>query len=109
MVYFISSNDRGQICDSLHTNLIPVIKSCLKTRYKPKVEKNGKLTVTIVPVQKHSDGYKCGFFAIAFTTDVLNGLSPANYCFGVSLVRSRLLQCHETEKLTPFPKALKRI
>ena len=35
-----SSNGRVQICDTLYKNLNPVIKNCLKTLYKSKVEKN---------------------------------------------------------------------
>ena len=61
----------------------------------------------MVPVQKQSDGYKCGLFGIAFSTDVLNGLSPVNSCFDVSLIRSHLLQCLETEELIVFPKTPK--
>ena len=37
-----SSNDRVQICDSLYTDLTPVIKNCLKALCKSKVEKIGK-------------------------------------------------------------------
>ena len=102
------SNDRIQICDSLYTNLTPVIKNCLKALNKAKVEKNGKLSVNIVLVEKQRDGYKCRLFGNAFATDVLNGLSPANSCFDVSLMRSNLLQYLETEELTVFPKTSKR-
>ena len=104
-----SSNDWVQICDSLYTNLTPVIKNCLKALYKSKVEKNQKLSVTIVPVQKQSDGCNCRLYAIAFATDVLNGLSPVGSCFDVNLMRSHLLQCLETEELTVFPKTPKLI
>ena len=104
-----NSNDRIQISDSLYLNLTLVIKNCLKALYKSKVEKNWKLSVAIVPVQKQSDGYNSGRFAIVFATDVLNGLSPVDYCFDVSLMPRHLLQCLETEKLTIFPKTPKRI
>ena len=104
-----SSKDHVQICDVLYTNLTPVIKNCLKALYKSKAKKCRKLSVTIVPVQKQSDGYNCGLFAIEFATDVLNGLSPADSCFDASLMRSHLFQCLETEKLTAFPKTTKRI
>ena len=76
-----SSNDRFQICDSLYTNLTSVIKNGLKALYKSKVEKNGKLSVTIVSVQKQSNGYNCGLFAIAFAMDLLNGLSSFGLLF----------------------------
>ena len=102
------SNDRIQICDSLYTSLIPVIKNCLIAFQKAKIEKNGKLLVAIVPVQKQSYGYNCRLFATVFATDVLSGLSPANSCFDVSLMRSNVLQCLETEEFTVFPKTSKR-
>ena len=103
------TNDRVQICDDSYMNLTLGIKNCLKALYKSKVEKNGKLLVTMVPVQKQNDRYNCGLFAIAFKTDVLNGLSPANSFFEVSLIHSHLLQCLETGELTVFTKTPKRI
>ena len=51
-----SSNDRVQICDSLYTNLTPVIKNCLKTLCRSKVEKNQKLLVAIVPAMVTTAG-----------------------------------------------------
>ena len=104
-----SYSDRVQICHSLYTNLTPVIKNCLKAFCKSKVEKNRKLSVTIIPAQKQSDGYNCRLFAIAFVTDVLNELPPVDSCFDVNLMRNHLLQCLETEELTVFPKTPKRI
>ena len=65
--------------------------------------------MTIVPVQKQSDGNNCELFAIAFATDVLNGLSPVDSCFDVSLMCRHLLQCLERKELTVFPKTPKRI
>lgn len=104
-----SSNDRVQICDSLYTNLTHVTKKCLKALYKSQVEKNGKLSVTIVPVQKQSDGCNCGLFAIAFATDILHGLCPIDSYFDVSMMRNHLIQCLETEELTVFPKSPQRV
>ena len=75
-----SPNFLVQVCDSLYTNLSPIIKNCLQVLYKSKVEKSRKLSVTILPVQKQSCGYSCGLFEIAFATGVLNGLSPVDYC-----------------------------
>lgn len=47
-----SSDDRVQMCNSSYMNPTLVIKNCLKAIYKANVEKNGKLSVTIAPVQK---------------------------------------------------------
>ena len=38
-------------------------------------------------MQKQSDGYNGGLFKIVVATGVLNGLSPADSCFDVSLMR----------------------
>lgn len=99
-----SSNNRVQICNSLCKNLTSVIKNCLRAIYISKVEKTGKLSATIVLVQKQSDCYNYRLFAIAFATDVLNGFSSGISYFGVSLMRSHLLQWVEAEELTIFPK-----
>ena len=55
-------------------------------------------------MQTQSNGYNCGMFAIAFVTDVFNGLSPVNSCFDITLIHSHLIQFLETE-VTVFPKA----
>ena len=81
-----SSKDCVQICNSLYTNLTPVIKKCLKALCKPKYGK--KIQNYKLPVQKESDCYNYGLFSIAFVTDVLNGLSFVDSCFEVSLMRS---------------------
>ena len=62
----------------------------------------------MVPMQTQSNGYNCGMFAIAFVTDVFNGLSPVNSCFDITLIHSHLIQFLETE-VTVFPKAPKCI
>ena len=86
-----------QICGSLYTNLTLAIKNCLKALGKSQVEKNWKLSVTIISVQNRRDDYNCGLFAIAFTTDVLKELSPVDTWFDVSLMRS-----HRNREFNPL-------
>ena len=105
--WLFSCKYRVQICDGFYTNLTPVTKNCLKPLYKSEVEKNRKLSVTIVPVQKQSDGYNCGLLAITFATDVLNELFPVDSCFYVSLMRRHLRIYLETEEHTVFQKTPK--
>ena len=59
-----SSIGRVQVCDSLRTNLTSVSKQCLKSLYQP-ILKNGTLEVTFPPVEKQTDGFNCGLFALA--------------------------------------------
>ena len=59
-------------------------------------------------MQKQSNSYTCGLFAIAFAMDILNVLSPVDSYFDVSLMR-QVLQYLETEELTVSQKTPKRI
>ena len=102
-----NSNDRVPICNSLYTDLTPVIKNCLKPLCKSKVGKNRNLSVIIVPLQKQINGCNCGLFASAFVTDVLKGLSSVDSCFDVSLIRSHLPQYLEIEELLSSRKPQK--
>ena len=46
------SNSRVQVSDSLYEMLGSVTKRCLKALYKSLLDKDGKLSVTMIPVQK---------------------------------------------------------
>ena len=46
-----NSNGRVQVCDSLYKTLGSVTKRCLKALYKSLLDKNGKLSVTMIPVK----------------------------------------------------------
>ena len=61
-----NSNGRVQVCDSLYETLGSVTKRCLKALYKSLLDKDGKLSVTMIPVQKQKDSSSCGLFAISF-------------------------------------------
>ena len=50
-----NSNGRVQVCDSLYETLGSVTKRCLKALYKSLLDKDGKLSVTMIPVQKQKD------------------------------------------------------
>ena len=45
-----NSNGRVQVCDSLYKPLGSFTKRCLKALYKSLLDKNGKLSVTMIPV-----------------------------------------------------------
>ena len=85
-----NSISQVQVCNSLHTKISSVTKECLKALYKSLIEKDGKLTITIVPVQTQKDGYNCGLFAIAFAADIVQGISPTESCFQISRMREHL-------------------
>ena len=67
-----NSNGHVQICDSFRDTLTKTTKKCLKSLYKSLLDKDGKLLVSLIPVQKQQDKSSCGLFAIAFAVDILN-------------------------------------
>ena len=69
-LFALSSSDRVQVCDIFRTNLTSISKQCLKSLYQPLL-KNGKLEVTFLPVEKHTDGFNCGLFALAYASTSL--------------------------------------
>ena len=72
-----NSNGRVQVCDRLYETLGSVTKRCLKALYKSLLDKDGKLSVTMIMVQKQNDSSSCGLFAIAFATNIVEGISPS--------------------------------
>ena len=97
-----SSSCRVQVCDSLRTNLTSVSKQCLKSLYQPLL-KNGKLEVTFLPVEKQTDGFNCGLFALAYASILLDGKSPTDFRFLVKEMRAHYIKCLKDVTLHPFP------
>ena len=88
-----NSNGRVQVCDSLYETLRNATKRCLKALFKSFLDKDGKLSVTMMPVQKQKDSSTNGIFAIAFAINILEGISPAKPEFNVTSMRKHLLEC----------------
>ena len=90
-----SFNGRVQVCHGLYETLPSVTKRCLKEPYKSLLDKDERLSVTVIPVQKQKDSSSCGLFAIAFVTNILEGISPAQSEFNVTSMGKNLLECLE--------------
>ena len=60
--------------------------------------------VNFFPVQKQSDGYKCGTFAIAFAAKILDGKPPTEACYNVQRMQGHLINCLENKAPIPFMK-----
>ena len=103
-----NSNARVQVCDSLYQKLGSVTKRCLKVIYKPIIDKDGKLSVTMIPVLKQKYSSSCRLFAIGFATDILDRISPAESELNVTSMRKHLLEFLEKQQLSPFPQNPKR-
>ena len=76
--------------------------------YKSLLDRDGKLSVTMIPVQKQKDSSGCRLFAIAFATNILEGISSAESEFNVTSTRNHLLECLEKQQLSAFPQNPKR-
>ena len=76
LILMVNSNGRVQVCDSLYEMLGSVTKRCLKALYKSLLDKDGKLSVTMIPVQNQKDSSSSGLFAFAFATNILEGILP---------------------------------
>ena len=102
-----SSSGRVQVCDNLRTNLTSVSKQCLKSFYQPLL-KNGKLEVTLLPVEKETDGFNCGLFALAYASILFDGKSPTDFRFLVKEMRTHYIKCLKDVTLHPLRTLLHR-
>ena len=93
---------RVQVCDSLGTNLKSVRKKCLKSHFQP-IVKNGKLEVTLLLVDKQTDGFSCGLFALGYASILLDGgKSPVDAWFVVNEIRNHFMKWLKDAHLYPF-------
>ena len=90
------------MCDSLRTNLTSISKKCLKSLFQPLV-KNGKLEVTFLPIDKQTDGFNCGLFALGYASILLDGKSPVDARFVVNEMCNHFMKCLKDAPLYPFP------
>ena len=104
--WFLSfcSSGRVQICDSLKSTLNRSSMKSVYSLYKHVVGEFEKVKPTFLPVQKQTDGFNCGPFAIAYAAEIVHGKSPMEAIFDVKKMRNHLLVCLEQKTLTPFPK-----
>ena len=66
-----------QICDSLKTSLSQVNRKCVNALYKNCVN---EFIVSFLLIQKQTDRYNCGSFAIVFVAEILDRKSPMEAC-----------------------------
>ena len=94
--------------DSLHTNLTPISRKCLKSFLQPLV-KNGKFDLTFLPVDKQIDGFNCRLFALGYAGILLDGKSPTDAWFVVSKMRNQFMKSLKDAHLYPFPTLEKAV
>ena len=64
---------------------------------------SSELRVTMMDVEKQSNGSDCGVLAIAYAFDLCSGLNPCTVRFDHSKIRSHLATCLENCQVTRFP------
>ena len=67
-----------------------------------------ELRVTMMDVEKQSNGSDCGVLAIAYAVDLCSGLNPCTVRFDHSKIRSHLATCLENCQVSRFPVLGKR-
>ena len=60
-------------------------------------------------VQRQLGSSDCGFFALAFATDLCHGLDPSTQSYNQKGIRQHYVHCLESGRMTPFPKTNKRV
>ena len=99
-------NAKIEIYDSLgkpgvHEN----VKAQLLAKFRTLVESN-RLAVSLLPVAKQPNGNDCGFYAMAFLFELVNGGDPTVLTYYD--VRKHAFQCFNDGKCEKFPSLRKR-
>ena len=71
--------------------------------------KNSKLEETFLPVDKQTNGFNCGLFALGYTSILLYGQSSINAGFAVNKMRNHFMKCLKDAHLYYFPLLKKAI
>ena len=61
------------------------------------------LKITLMDVEKQSNGSDCGVLAIAYAFDICSGLNPYSVRFDQSKIRPHLTTCLENCQVSRFP------
>ena len=84
------------LCKTISKETVRLIASLV---YSPCSE----LRVTMMDVEKQSNGSDCGVLAIAYAFDLCSGLNPCTVRFDHSKIRSHLATCLENCQVSCFP------
>ena len=96
-----------KVYDSLWmTNISPSVLLQLGAKYREKARR-GSLDVDICHVEHQRGSSDCGLYAVAYATDLANGIDPLKMSYSSEEMRPHFIKCLERSKLIPFPKELK--
>ena len=89
-----------RVCDSLYKTLsketVFLIASMV---HGPSSE----LKITMMDIEKQSNGSDCGVLAIAYAFDICSGLNPCSVRFDHSKIRPHLTTCLDNCQVSRFP------
>ena len=68
-----------------------------------------QVTLVNEKVQRQVGSNDCGLFAMAFATDLCNGLDPVNQRYEQGCMRQHYVSCLENGSMVPFPKTTKKV
>ena len=63
---------------------------------------SSELKITMMDVEKQSNGSDCGVLAIAYAFNICNGLNPCNVRFDQNEIRQHLATCLEICQVSRF-------
>ena len=103
----ILSPNYVEIFDSLSGGSLSLhLRRQLSDLYRLVADKDGKIQVTIKPVQQQRLGKgNCGLFLIAFSTSLCHGVDPTPITFCEHSLRRHLKTCLELGTMSPFPES----
>ena len=88
------------VYDSLYRSVSRETLSLIASMvYSPSSE----LKITMMDVEKQSNGSDCGALGIAYAFDICNGLNPCNVRFDQNKIRQHLATCLEKCQISRFP------
>ena len=68
-----------------------------------------QVTLVNEKVQRQVGSNDCGLFALAFATDLCNGLDPVNQRYEQGSMRQHYVSCLENGAMVPFPKTTRKV
>ena len=84
------------VYDSIYSTLNKETRTIIRNLFGPK-------SVRSIPIPKQMGGQDCGVYSIAIATALAFNQDPATVKFRQSALRSHLVECITTQKLSPFP------
>ena len=94
------------LCDYLQKSELS--KYILRLVFSISRSSESEMKIISKPVQQHLNGFDCGVYAIAYTTDIAFDRDPASLFYDRQEMSKHLLRCLQRGDLEPYPNSSKR-